>query len=78
MSEPPAAPMPRERFLELAERAGLDPQKIGAERLEELRGGTRFLPRFQASVRRTGSGAARDRAIEPAHIFVHFRRPGEG
>lgn len=66
-------PMPRERFQELAERAGLDPGRIGAERFEELRQGTRFLPRFQASVRRTETGAARDRAVEPALIFVHPR-----
>ena len=64
-------PMTPERFAFLAERAGLDPQKIGAERFEELRQGTRFLARFQNSVRRRRDGAPRDRAAEPAHIFVH-------
>ena len=62
MSEPISA----ERFAFLAERAGLDPEKFGAERFEELRQGTRFLARMQHSVRRP-----RDRAAEPAHIFVH-------
>lgn len=66
-------PMTEERFAFLAERAGLDPQKIGAERFEELRQGTRFLPRFQNSVRRKRAGLARERAAEPAHIFVHPR-----
>jgi hypothetical protein len=61
-----ALPISPERFALLAERAGLDPAKIGAERFEELRQGTRFLARFQSSVRRT-----RDRAAEPAHIFEH-------
>jgi hypothetical protein len=59
-------PISSERFAFLAERAGLDPEKIGAERFEELRQGTRFLARMQESVRRP-----RDRAAEPAHIFVH-------
>jgi hypothetical protein len=66
-----AEPITPELFAVLAERAGLDRARIDPERFEELRQGTRFLPRFQASVRRTGTGAARDRAIEPAHIFVH-------
>ena len=60
-----------ERFALLAEQAGLDPAKIGAERFEELRQGTRFLERFRASVRRGRDGRPRDRAAEPAHIFVH-------
>ncbi|HVC55878.1 MAG TPA: hypothetical protein VND95_07975 [Stellaceae bacterium] len=64
-------PFSPERFAFLAERAGLDPVKIGAERFEELRQGTRFLARFQASVRRLHGGKSRDRAAEPAHIFVH-------
>ena len=64
-------PMSPERFALLAERAGLDPAKIGAERFEELRQGTRFLERFQRSVRRQRNGRRRDRAAEPAHIFVH-------
>ena len=67
MSEPISA----ERFTFLAERAGLDPEKIGAERFEELRQGTRFLARMQESVRRQRGGGPRDRAAEPAHIFVH-------
>ena len=66
-------PMSPERFALLAERAGLDPAKIGAERFEELRQGTRFLERFRSSVRRLRDGKARDRAAEPAHIFVHAR-----
>jgi hypothetical protein len=69
MSEPFSA----ERFALLAERAGLDPLKIGAERFEELRQGTRFLARMQRSVRRSGGGGPRDRAAEPAHIFFHPR-----
>ena len=66
-------PMSPERLAFLAERAGLDPAKIGAERFEELRQGTRFLERFRNSVRRRRNGQARDRAAEPAHIFVHAR-----
>jgi hypothetical protein len=61
-----AEPFDVERFTFLAERAGLDRAKIGAERFEELRQGTRFLARFQESVRRK-----RNREAEPAHIFVH-------
>ena len=64
-------PMSRERFLFLCERAGLDPAKIGEERCEDLREGTRFLPRLRHSVRRQHAGQARARAAEPAHIFVH-------
>jgi hypothetical protein len=64
-------PFTPERFALLAEQAGLDPAKIGAERFEELRQGTRFLERFRGSVRRSRDGGPRDRAAEPAHIFVH-------
>jgi hypothetical protein len=64
-------PLTAEHFAYLAERAGLDPAKIGAERFEELRQGTRFIERFRGSVRRTRDGAPRDRGAEPAHIFVH-------
>ena len=64
-----------DRFAFLAARAGLDPQKIGAERFEELRQGTRFLARFRDSVRRGRDGAPRNRAAEPAHIFIHPRHP---
>jgi hypothetical protein len=59
-------PLSPERFAYLAARAGLDPQKIGPERFEELRRGTGFIARMQRTVRRP-----RDRAAEPAHIFVH-------
>jgi hypothetical protein len=59
-------PLSAERFAYLAERAGLDPQKIDPERFEELRQGTRFVERMQHTVRRP-----RDRAAEPAHIFAH-------
>ena len=64
-------PLTPEHFAFLAARAGLDPAKIGAERFEELRQGTRFLARFQSSVRRSRDGKPRERAAEPAHIFVH-------
>jgi hypothetical protein len=64
-------PISRERFAYLAERAGLDPEKIGTERFEELREGTAFLPRIQRTIRRRQNGKARERAVEPAHIFVH-------
>ncbi|MGD9614456.1 MAG: hypothetical protein AB7H90_08665 [Alphaproteobacteria bacterium] len=66
-----ADPLTPERFAFLAERAGLDPARIGAERFEELRQGTRFLERLRGSVRRSRDGKPRDRAAEPAHIFVH-------
>ncbi len=66
-------PISPERFALLAERAGLDSAKIGAERFEELRQGTRFLPRLRNSVRRGRDGVPRDRAVEPAHIFLHPR-----
>lgn len=71
MAEPMAEPLSRERFLFLCQRAGLDPAKIGEERCEELREGTRFLPRLRDSVRRRRAGQPRERAAEPAHIFVH-------
>ena len=61
-------PLSPERFGYLAERAGLDAQKIGPERFEELRQGTRFVERMQRTVRRP-----RDRSAEPAHIFVHSK-----
>ena len=64
-------PISLEDFAFLAARAGLDLAKIGAERFEELRQGTRFLERFRSSVRRSRGGGPRDRAAEPAHIFVH-------
>ena len=49
----------------LVEEAGL---KLTPEQFEELRQGYRFVARMQKSVRRP-----RDRAAEPAHIFVHPR-----
>ncbi|HEX3862606.1 MAG TPA: hypothetical protein VHY35_13010 [Stellaceae bacterium] len=66
-------PISSDRFAFLAERAGLSAEKIGAERFEELRQGTRFLERLRNSVRRQRNGAPRDRSAEPAHIFVHPR-----
>lgn len=61
MSEPISA----ERFAFLVERAGL---KLSPEQFEELRQGYRFVERMIRTVRRP-----RDRAAEPAHIFVHPR-----
>ena len=63
MAEPQIA---REHFALLLERAGLD--KLTPEQVEELRQGYRFIERVQRTVRRP-----RDRAAEPAHIFVHPR-----
>jgi hypothetical protein len=60
-------PLPPERFAQLLADAGLDPGRDPA-RFEELRQGTRFLDRLKRSVRKP-----RDRAVEPAHIFVHPR-----
>ncbi|HVC52302.1 MAG TPA: hypothetical protein VND87_09805 [Stellaceae bacterium] len=62
---------PDEFARRLAE-AGLDPRHDPA-RFEELREGTKFLARLKASVRkpRAGQPGARDRAAEPAHIFIH-------
>ena len=54
-----------ERFAVLTERAGL---KLTPEQFEELRQAYRQVERMQRSVRRP-----RDRAAEPAHIFVHPR-----
>ncbi|HZT87585.1 MAG TPA: hypothetical protein VFA12_06425 [Stellaceae bacterium] len=59
-------PISAEEFKALAERAGLT--RLAPERLEELRQGCGFLQRMQRSVRRP-----RDRAAEPAHIFVPKR-----
>jgi hypothetical protein len=63
-----AEPISDERWAFLLERAGLDP-KLAPERFAELREGYRFLERVQKSVRRP-----RERAAEPAHIFVHPKR----
>jgi len=58
-------PISAERFAFLVERAGL---KLNPEQFEELRQAYRQVERMQRSVRRP-----RDRAAEPAHIFVHPR-----
>ena len=58
-------PISAERFAVLVERAGL---KLTPEQFEELRQAYRQVERMQRSVRRP-----RDRAAEPAHIFVHPR-----
>ncbi len=58
-------PISRERFTVLVERAGL---RLTSEQFEELRQAYPYVERMQRSVRR-----ARDRAAEPAHIFVHPR-----
>ena len=58
-------PISTERFAVLAERAGL---KLTPEQFEELRQGYRFVERMVRTVRRP-----RDRAAEPAHIFVQPR-----
>ena len=62
MTEQPISP---ERFAILVEQAGL---RLTPEQFEELRQAYRFVERMQRSVRRP-----RDRAAEPAHIFVHPR-----
>jgi hypothetical protein len=58
-------PISPERFAFLVERAGL---KLTPEQVEELRQGYRFVERMIQTVRRP-----RDRAAEPAHIFVQPR-----
>jgi hypothetical protein len=58
-------PVAAERFDVLVARAGL---KLTAEQRDELRCGYRFVERMRDSVRRP-----RDRAAEPAHIFVQPR-----
>ena len=58
-------PISSERFAVLVDQAGL---KLTAEQFDELRDGYRFIQRMQRMVRRP-----RDRAAEPAHIFVHPR-----
>ena len=58
-------PISKERFAVLVERVGL---KLTPEQFEELRQGYRFVARMIRTVRRP-----RDRAAEPAHIFVHPR-----
>ena len=58
-------PISAERFTVLVERAGLN---LTPEQFEELRQAHQFVERMQRRVRRS-----RDRAAEPAHIFVHPR-----
>ena len=58
-------PISAERFAVLVERAGL---RLTPEQFEELRQAYPQIERMQKNVRR-----ARDRAAEPAHIFVHPR-----
>ncbi len=58
-------PISAERFAVLVERAGLS---LTSEQFEELRRAYRQVERMQRNVRRP-----RDRAAEPAHIFVHPR-----
>jgi hypothetical protein len=55
----------RERFGAMVERAGL---KLTPEQFEEMRQAYRFVERMTRTVRRP-----RDRAAEPAHIFVQPR-----
>jgi hypothetical protein len=54
-----------ERFVALVKEAGLP---LTPEQFEEIRQGYRFVERMRRSVRRP-----RDRAAEPAHIFVQPR-----
>ena len=58
-------PISAERFAVLVERAGL---RLTPEEFEELRQGYRFVERMIRTVRRP-----RDRAAEPAYIFLHPR-----
>ncbi|MGA8496852.1 MAG: hypothetical protein WB764_15315 [Xanthobacteraceae bacterium] len=58
-------PISSERFAVLVERAGLT---LTPEQFEELRQAYPQVDRMQRSVRRP-----RDRAAEPAYIFVHPR-----
>jgi hypothetical protein len=60
-----AEPISDARWAFLLERAGLDPS-FAPVRFAELREGYAFLDRLQKNVRKK-----RDRAAEPAHIFVH-------
>jgi len=64
-----AEPISDERWAFLLERAGLDPGRL-PERFAELREGYPFLERFRRSIRRPRGGQPRDRAAEPAHVFV--------
>jgi len=59
-------PIAADRFAILVEQTGL---KLTPDQFEELRQGYSFVRRMQRVVRRP-----RDRAAEPAHIFVHPKR----
>jgi hypothetical protein len=61
----PDEPIAAERFATLVKEAGL---RLTPEQFEEIRQGYRFVERMRRSVRRP-----RDRAAEPAHIFVQPR-----
>ncbi|MGH7062506.1 MAG: hypothetical protein ACREET_00360 [Stellaceae bacterium] len=61
----PDQPISVERFTLLVERAGL---RLTPAQFEELRQAYPHVERMARSVRRP-----RDRAAEPAHIFVHPR-----
>jgi hypothetical protein len=63
-----AKPISTERFAILVEEAGL---RLTPQQFAELKDGYRYVQRMQKSVRRP-----RDRAAEPAHIFVHPRIGG--
>jgi hypothetical protein len=54
-----------ERFADLVNEAGL---RLTPQQFDELRQGYRFVERMRKSVRRP-----RERAAEPAHIFVQPR-----
>jgi hypothetical protein len=58
-------PISSEHFAILVTQAGL---KLTGEQSDELHDGYRFIQRMRRGVRRP-----RDRAAEPAHIFVHPR-----
>jgi hypothetical protein len=58
-------PMSPDRFAVLVEAAGL---RLTSEQFEEIRQGYRFVERMRRNVRQP-----RDRAAEPAHIFVQPR-----
>ena len=60
-----AEPISSERFAVLVERAGL---KLTAEQFEEFRHAYYLVERMARTVRRP-----RDRAAEPAHVFVQPR-----
>ena len=61
----PEEPISSERFAMLVEETGL---KLTHEQFDELHQGYHAVERMKRSVRRP-----RDRAAEPAHIFVHPR-----